>query len=128
MNRNYQNTITNQGFTLIEVLLALSIVAIALTALLIASSQNVINTQRIKDKMIGHWVAKQGANQIQLGMVQVPRQQPITKSTHFLGQKWYWRAKLNPNNTSFMDHITITVSKKQDGPFSSPLNFFRYTK
>lgn len=40
----------NKGFTLIEVLLALAVVAIALTALLKATSQDVANTQRIKEK------------------------------------------------------------------------------
>lgn len=38
------------GFTLIEVLLALTIIAVALTALLKAIAQNVEHTQRIKEK------------------------------------------------------------------------------
>lgn len=38
------------GFTLIEVLLALSVIAIALTALLKAISQNVETTRRVKEK------------------------------------------------------------------------------
>lgn len=40
------------GFTLIEVLLALTVIAIALTALLKATAQNTDNTHRIKEKQL----------------------------------------------------------------------------
>lgn len=46
----FQKRSNESGFTLIEVLLALSIIAIALTALLKAISQNVETTRRIKEK------------------------------------------------------------------------------
>ena len=59
------------GFTLIEVLLALSVIAIALTALLKATAQNIQNTHRIKEKTISHWIAMQGVSMIQLDLVQI---------------------------------------------------------
>lgn len=114
------------GFTLIEVLLALSIIAIALTALLKASAQNVAHTFRIKEKTISHWVAMQGVNDIQLGLVVFPNGQTATKVTTMLGQRWYWRATLTSTLIKSTQQISITVSNKPEGPFLDELIAYRY--
>jgi general secretion pathway protein I len=115
-----------QGFTLIEVLIALSIIAIALTALLKATAQSVANTERIKEKSISHWIAQQGVAAIQLDLVTIPPHQEITQVTTMLGQRWYWRAQLTPTKISSMQQIRITVSEQQAGPFSDELIAFKW--
>lgn len=114
-----------KGFTLIEVLLALSVIAIALTALFKATAQNVSHTQRIKEKTISHWVAMQGVTMVQLGLVQLTNQE-MTKVTTMLGQRWYWRVKMNSTPIKSMQQLTITVSRNQAGPFRDPLIAFWY--
>jgi len=116
----------NQGFTLLEVLLALAIIAIALTALLKATAQNVVNTERIKDKTISHWVALQGISMIQLGLLPVIENREITQVTSMLGQKWYWRVDVRRSAIKSVQQITIKVSKNQSGPFENPVLAFRY--
>ncbi|MCX7117544.1 MAG: GspI family T2SS minor pseudopilin variant LspI [Legionellales bacterium] len=116
----------HKAFTLIEVLVALAIIAIALTALTKATSQNVATSAQIKEKSISHWVAMQGVTAIQLNLVQVHLNQEISEVTRMLGQRYYWRAKLMPTPVKSMQKITITVSDKQGGPFTSPLTAFRY--
>lgn len=116
----------SKGFTLIEVLLALAVIAIALTALLKATSEDVTLTQRIKEKSISHWVAMQGVTTIQLGMVAINLNQEITQVTKMLGQQWYWRAKLTSTPVRTMQQISITISDKQAGPFKDELIAFRY--
>lgn len=116
---------TQKGFTLIEVLLALAIIGIALTALLKATAQNISNTQRIKEKTISHWVAMQGISMIQLGLVQPLESQESTQVTTLFGQKWYWRTKLSKTPVPSMQQITITVSKNQAGPFQNPIIAYR---
>ncbi|HDP0019925.1 TPA: GspI family T2SS minor pseudopilin variant LspI [Legionella pneumophila] len=114
------------GFTLIEVLLALTVIAIALTALLKATTQNIDNTHRIKEKTISHWVAMQGIAMIQLNLLRTSQSQESTQATTMLGQKWYWRAKISPTPIKRMQQITISVSSKQAGPFREELIAFRY--
>ncbi|HEE0245207.1 TPA: GspI family T2SS minor pseudopilin variant LspI [Legionella pneumophila] len=114
------------GFTLIEVLLALTVIAIALTALLKATAQNIDNTHRIKEKTISHWVAMQGIAMIQLNLLRTSQSQESTQATTMLGQKWYWRAKISPTPIKRMQQITISVSSKQVGPFREELIAFRY--
>ena len=116
------------GFTLIEVLLALAIIAIALTALLKATAENVAHTQRIKEKSISHWVAMQGVTAIQLGLVSINLNQEITQVTTMLGQRWYWRAKLTLTSVKPMQQINVTVSGQQAGPFRDELIAFRYVR
>lgn len=121
------NSIQNKaGFTLVEVLLALAVIAIALTALLKATAQNIENTHRIKEKTISHWVAMQGVSMIQLNLVQVNLSQETTQATTMLGQKWYWRAKTSSTPSKKIQQLTISVSAKQAGPFREELIAFRY--
>lgn len=115
----------HKGFTLIEVLLALAVIAIALTALIKATAQTVATTTRIKEKSISHWVAMQGVSSIQLGLLTVPANQEITQVTNMLGQRWYWRAKLLSTPIKHMQQINITVSKHQSGPFGDLLIAYR---
>jgi general secretion pathway protein I len=115
-----------QGFTLMEVLLALAILAIALTALFKVTAQNVAQTQRIKEKSISHWVAMQGVNAVQLGLIPIQLNQEITQATNFLGQRWYWRAKITSSPIPSVEKINIKISNKQAGPFYDALTAFRY--
>jgi len=118
----------NAGFTLIEVLLALTVIAIALTALLKVIAQNIENTQRIKEKTISHWVAMQGVTMIQLNLIPVEQSQETTQNTSMLGQHWYWRAKISSTAEKSIQKITILVSPDKTGPFREELEAFRYVK
>lgn len=115
------------GFTLIEVLLALTVIAISLTALLKATAQNIENTHRIKEKSISHWIAMQGVSMIQLNLVQVNQSQESTQATTLLGEKWYWRAKISSTPIKAIQQITISISPIQSGPFREELTAFRYS-
>ena len=114
------------GFTLIEVLLALTIIAVALTALLKAIAQNVEHTQRIKEKTISHWVAMQGVAMVQLGLLQINQSQETTQDTTMLGEHWFWRAKTSTTPIKSIQLITISVSMEKAGPFREELHAFRY--
>lgn len=114
------------GFTLIEVLLALAVIAISLTALLKATGQNIENTDRIKQKTISHWVAMQGISMIQLNLIQVNQSQESTQKTQMLDQSWYWRAKVSSTPIKSIQRIVISTSLNQSGPFREELQAFRY--
>lgn len=117
----------NTGFTLIEVLLALAIIAIALTALIKSTAQTVVSTARLKDKSISHWVAMQGVTMVQLNLLKITSNQPITQVTTMLGQRWYWRAALQPTAIKNLQMIHITVSQHASGPFGDEWLAFKIT-
>jgi general secretion pathway protein I len=122
MNANKHQT----GFTLMEVLLALVIIAVALTALLKVTGQNISNTERVKEKTISHWIAMQAVTMIQLNLVQLNQSQESTQVTTMLNQKWYWRARVSSTAIKNTQKIIILVSTKSAGPFREELTAFRY--
>lgn len=115
-----------RGFTLIEVLLALAIIAIAFTALLKTTGENINGTRRLTEKTIAHWVALQGITMVQLDLVNPPANETMTKVTTLFGQKIFWRAQLGATPFKNVQKITITVAQKQTGPFTNPLIGYRY--
>jgi general secretion pathway protein I len=116
----------SHGFTLIEVLLALAIIAIAFTALLKATSMDITGTQHIKDKTISHWVAAQGVTLIQLGLLGKDAHTELSEVTTLFNQRWYWRATIKPTTIHAIQEIHISVSKNQTGPFREELMAYRY--
>lgn len=109
-----------------EVLLALVIIAIALTALLKVTGQNIENTTRVKEKTISHWIAMQAVTMIQLNLVQLNQSNDSTQVTTMLNRKWYWRARVSNTALKKTQRLTILVSTKESGPFREELTAFRY--
>jgi general secretion pathway protein I len=114
------------GFTLIEVLIALMILSIALTALLKATGQNVATAGRLQEKTISHWVAMQGVAMVQLGLLPIQLNQELTQLTHFLNQHWYWRIKVTSTSIKSIQKMSIRVSQNPQGPFTDSLIAYRY--
>ena len=82
-----------KGFTLLEVIVALAVLAIALAALVKAGSQNAENAGYLRDKTLAHWVALNLLTEIQLG-------QRLLESDEQKGQmtmaerEWFWVIKV----------------------------------
>ncbi len=108
-----------------EVLIALAVVAIALSALIKATAQSVTHTDHIKHQLIGHWVAMQGVASVQLNLLPVHLNQTITEATTLLGEKWYWRATVTNTSIDSVQQIRIVRSQTQAGPFLNPLIAYR---
>ena len=118
---------TQHGFTLIEVLLALMIIAIGITALVKSTALNIQTSTRLKEKTIQHLIGMNTIGQIQQHMIDMPLNQNITQSTSELNQTWYWRAKLSETSIKSVQQITVSVSTKKSGPFTHQLIAYRYS-
>jgi len=112
------------GFTLIEVLIALAVIAIAFTALIQSSATSIKQTQRIKNKIISHWVMQQGIVMIQLSLVKPTRN--TTQMTKMLDQSWYWRASVSETDLPALQHVQIHASILPAGPFNQSLSGYLY--
>jgi len=99
----------SDGFTLIEVLIALGILTIALSALIKGLAENTRNAATLQDRMIAHWVAANAATEIQL------RKNPVFQgSATMAGQEWYWTARIIAQTDDQLRHINVEVRNKND--------------
>jgi len=91
------------GFTLIEILVALAIIAIALAALIKASGNHTYSATYLKEKTLAHYVAMYELEKLRL---EKDRDWPDTgkekKSTEMADHDWYWTREIK----QMMDPIT----------------------
>ena len=80
---------TQSGFTLIEVMVALTIIAIALGALLNTSGTQASSAAYLKQKTLAHWVAANELTQIRISR-EFPDIGDERGSTEMANKAWYW--------------------------------------
>ncbi len=98
-----------QGFTLLEVLIALIILALSLAAALKTASVTVDNSRYLRDKTLAHWVAMNILTEIQ-----VKRQWPTLGhqegSTEMANRTWYWHLQVKTTVDPELKRLELTVS------------------
>lgn len=95
----------NAGFTLIEVLMALAILAIALTAIIKATSQNIKDTVYLQNKTIAAMVGTQALNEARAGLIKLPTKE----ETEFLNRTWPWEGTQEDTPNPHIKKIAVTV-------------------
>ncbi len=101
------------GFTLIEVLIALLILSIALTAIIKSTSQNIRDTLYIQKKTIALWVGNEIMNEIIAGLRKPPMAPDALKDkSTMLNETWSWAASLKPTPNPNIQEIDVAVSQR----------------
>lgn len=107
---NIRKQKNSTGLTLIEVLIALAIIAIAFTAVIKATSQNVRATAHLRDKTIATWVALQVMNEARVGGLVLPQEDDkLKEKTDMLGREWFWEASQEKTPNKRIEKITVNV-------------------
>lgn len=82
-----------RGFTLIEVLVALAIVAIGMAAVLEALTSSANTAAYLQDKTFAEWVALNRLETVRLTST-VPGTGTSTDKTDYAGRSWEWQQKV----------------------------------
>ena len=103
----------NCGFTLLETLVALAVVAIAMAALWKGLSQGQYLSEGLPDRVMARWVA-----QNRITIKQVTGEWPDTRTyngTELMGGKeFFWQEQISTTNESTMRRITVSVGNSPD--------------
>lgn len=83
----HNNTLIQRGFTLIEILVALTIIAIAMAALIKASGDYTSSASYLKQKTLAHYVAMNELNTLQVNRTW-PDLGTDTKTVTMAGHDW----------------------------------------
>ena len=103
----------NNGFTLIEVMVALTIIAISLGALLSTSGTQANSASYLKHKTLAHWVAVNELSQIRIAK-EFPDLGDKKGSTNMAGNDWYWIRTTKETEDKNARQITFTLYADKD--------------
>ncbi len=82
-----------RGFTLLEVMVALAVIAIGLGAVITEASRNISNASLLQDKTLGHWIASNKSVEMQ-----VSKEWPSTgeqkEDVEMAGREWHLTLKI----------------------------------
>jgi general secretion pathway protein I len=98
------------GFTLVEVLVALAIIAIALGALIRAGADAAANASYLRDKTFAHWVALNLIAEQQLR----PDWPPVGLSdgtAQFAGRDWPWQQEVEATGDGDIRRLIVGVER-----------------
>ena len=109
------------GLTLIEVLIALAIIGIALTAVIKATSQNIRGATYLQNKTIALWVGDLVMNEIRTDVLKLDEGDSMKESTTMLGQQWYWQASEEETPNKNIKKITVNVYTQEIEEAESPI-------
>ena len=97
-----------RGFTLIEVMVALAIIAIALGALLNSAGTQTASVGYLKQKTFAHWVAMNTLSEIRISK-QFPELGVKKGDSDMAGHTWYWTRTTRATEDKNARQIEIRV-------------------
>jgi general secretion pathway protein I len=112
-------TIAQRGFTLIEVLAALVIVALGMIAAIQAVTQSARNGTYLRDKTLAHWIGMNVLTERRL-QAATPDIAESTGRVEFANQQWQWTMKVTQTQVQSLRRIDIAV-RHAETPDGTPL-------
>jgi general secretion pathway protein I len=105
---------TARGFTLLEVLVALIIVAFGMGAVLAALSSAADSSTRLREKSFAEWI---GFNQLSTARLalQSPGTGSSTGEVDFANEHWHWRQQVEALDIPGVQRITVDVARTPAG-------------
>jgi general secretion pathway protein I len=103
----------SRGFTLIEVMLAMAVFAIAGLALLSAASNNARNMGHLESKMFANWVASDQLVAVNLEQKWPPKNN-AKGDVELAGRQWFWHQSVLKTTDKDMRAIVVEVRLNED--------------
>ena len=104
----------SRGFTLVEVLVALFVVALGMGALMAALTSAAGATAQLREKSFAQWVALNRLSEVRLKGV-VPATGQSDGEAEFAGSTWRWQQEVTDPKIAGILRIDIKVSRPGDG-------------
>lgn len=106
-----------RGFTLIEILIAMAILAVAMGALLQSAAQNAYNTAGLRDRTLAQWVAANKLAELQTQKTWSPIGKTKGEMT-MANSQWFWQVEVLKVNDDDLRRVEISVRKTESSKSS----------
>lgn len=104
---------TEHGFTLLEVLVALAILAISMGAVIKAAGQGASNIGQLRDQTLASWVAMNEINAILLNR-DWPEPGSSRGTAEMANREWHWRLQIGNTSDEDLRRLDIEVRTSRD--------------
>lgn len=111
---------SSRGFTLVEVLVALTVVALGLTALMVAVSGTARTSGYLRDKTIAQWIALNRLAQVRLTVNKVADSHD-TAQLDFAGRKWHYDTRYFDTQFQTMKRVVVRVYPGDSNTKGNPI-------
>ena len=116
-----------RGFTLLEVMVALIVVAIGLTALMVAVSGTARTSGYLRDKTLAQWIALNRLTEVRLNSNNKFAQNTDTAQLEFAGRTWHYDTQYFDTSIATMKRVVVRVypgdSKTKGNPLAESTSF-----
>ena len=103
---------STRGFTLIEVLAALVIVALGMMGVIQAVSQTVSNGSYLRDRTLAHWIAMNRLTEVRIAG-EVPEIDESSGEVEYAGQRWRWSMDVQQTPVESLRRIDVSVRRAE---------------
>ena len=97
------------GFTLVEVMVALAIVAFSLTAIAASMNQMIDAANTMRERTYASWIAQNKIAELRLANV-VPDVSSTSGEVDYAGSEWSWRAVVSETGIESFYRVDVSVS------------------
>ena len=101
------------GFTLLEVMVALAIVALSLTAVAASMNQMIGSATTMQERTYASWIAQNRIAEMRLANV-MPEVSTTSGEVEFGNTRWVWRAVVSETGIANFRRIDVSVSNEDD--------------
>jgi general secretion pathway protein I len=115
-----------RGFTLVEVLVALVVVALGLTALMVAVNGTARTSGFLRDKSLAQWIALNRLSEVRLNVTKFG-QNTDTGELDFGSRKWHYDTRYFDTSIASMKRVVVRVylgeAKTKGNPLAQAVGF-----
>ena len=101
------------GFTLLEVMVALTIIALGMAAVIKTVASTTVNSAYLRDKTFAYWVAQNQMTELELTAAK-PKTGFTDGNEKLAGITWYWTRKIDGTEDPDTQRVEISVRMEKD--------------
>jgi general secretion pathway protein I len=107
-----------RGFTLVEVVVALAIVAIGMLAVFKTIGDTINNVSYLRDRTFAAWIADNRITEIRLSG-EMPSVDETAGDLEYAGRQWHWITKVSQTQVEGLRRIDVSVRRDGDAEDSA---------